>query len=73
MSIESKIMPRVTSMMMFVKDQVKSNLVEANNKKILNLSEIELEKIANIVTLSIDSAYYKGMSEIINEVKKIET
>ena len=66
MSLESKVMPSVTSMIRYIKSQVQNNLVDANNQKIITMNNKELEKLANIIDTSIDSAYIRSMSDITN-------
>jgi hypothetical protein len=71
-SIESKIMPSVSSLINFIKSQVRNNLVEANNKNIIKLEMEELERVSNLVELSIENAYTRGMSEVTSKLNKLK-
>ena len=73
MSLEAKVMPSVSSMMDFIKSQVKNSLIEANTKKIIEIDRNELEKISSIVEASIEHAYGRGMNEVINALGKIKS
>jgi len=72
MSNETKIMTSVSTMISFIKSQVKNSLVEANNKKLVDLNHRELERVTNIIEASIETAYTRGASEVINTINKLD-
>ena len=66
MSLESKIMPSVSLMMTFIREQVKNSIIEANNRDLIKLDRNDLEKIANIVDASIESSLYSLQLKILS-------
>jgi soluble cytochrome b562 len=72
MSLESKIMTSVSSMMSFIKSKTKTDLVEASRKGIINIDIAMLEKTCNVVESSIESAYSRAMNEVLSTIKEIE-
>lgn len=65
-----KTMTKVAELLSFIKDQVKIDLVEASGKNIIDVDRSQLEKIARVVSLSIDSNFNKGSSIIESNFKK---
>ena len=72
MSLESKIMPSISSMINFIKTQVKTSLVEANSKNIIDLEKDDLTKITNLIDMSIESAYVRGMNEVTMTINNLQ-
>ena len=69
MSIESKVMTGVSSIVDFMKDQVASTLMEAKSRKMIDIDEVTLEKINNLVRGSIEASFIRSSDEIINVVR----
>ena len=61
---ESQIMSKVASMIGFIKNQTKMDIVNAKNEKMFNLDEKEVQKLCNIIETSIQSNFIKSSSEI---------
>ena len=66
---EGKIINSFSSVISFIKDEVRKNLVEANNSNIIKIDKIELEKTVNLIDSFIANAYIKSSSEVINAIK----
>ncbi len=69
MSNESQIMSGVSAMVDFIKTKTIANLVEANNRKMIEVNETTLKAITNLVESSIESAFVVSSSEVINKIK----
>ena len=63
-------MTKVAELLSFIKDQVKVDLIEASGKNLINVERPELERIARLISLSIDSNFTKGSSIIESNFKK---
>jgi len=61
---ESQIMPKISSMITFISQQAKQDLVNAKNKGMFELSEKELTKVCNIIESSIMQNFIKSSSEV---------
>ena len=72
MSMERKIMSSVTSMMNFIKQKTKQDIVEASNKGTVTIDKNTLQRTCNIVEQSIESAYVRAMNEVLSTIKEIE-
>ena len=78
MSAISKIGRSVNDMTSFMKDKVKSNLVNENNRG-LGLDQSQIEKVLNSIDMSFDQAFSLGFSgvektlEVVLEEVKTET
>ena len=67
---ESQIMSKVASMIGFIKDQTKSDIINARNQKFFEVSEKDIEKICNIIESSIQSNFIKSSTEVTSLFKK---
>ena len=59
-------------MINFIKTQVKTSLVEANSKNIIDLEKDDLTKITNLIDMSIESAYVRGMNEVTMTINNLQ-
>ena len=64
MNPETKLMIGISSVVSFMKDQVATTLIEANNSKTIDLKPIELERITNLVQASIQASFTKASTEV---------
>ncbi len=60
----SEVMRSVASSVDFIKSQIASDLVEAKNKKLIDLSQDDLRKIVSVVEGSITKSFIKTASQI---------
>ena len=67
---ETVIMSKISSMIGFIKDQTKSDIINARNKKYFEVSEKDIEKICNIIEISIQSNFIKSSTEVTSLFKK---
>ncbi len=66
---QAEIMGSVTSTVRFLKDRLKSEIVEKSNAEDLRLDSDQLKKLLFIVESSIDESYNRSMNEIITAVQ----
>ncbi len=66
---QAEIMGSVTSTVRFLKDRLKSEIVEKSNDEDLRLDSNQLKKLLFIVESSIDESYNRSMNEIITAVE----
>ncbi len=65
---QAKIMGSVTETVRFLKERLKSDIVENSNNEKLNLETEQIRKLLFIVDTSIDESYNRSMQEIINAI-----
>jgi len=70
MSLETKVMSGVSSVVDFMKNQIAATLAEANSKKIIQLDTVTLQKINNLIEASMQSSFVKSSDEIINVIRQ---
>jgi len=66
---QASIMGSVTSTVRFLKDRLKSEIVEKSNSEDLRLDDDQLKKLMFIVESSIDESYNRSMNEIITAIQ----
>ena len=66
---ETEIMASVSSVLGFIKQNVKNKLVEANNANQISVNQNELKRLTSLVEAFIDEGYFKASSEITNAIK----
>jgi len=69
---QSDILRSVSNIVSFIKEQTRSNLIEANRNGTFELDERTLERINNIVETSITQAYVKSSREIESVTKNLK-
>ena len=69
---QSDILRSVSNIVSFIKEQTRSNLIEANRNGTFELDERILERINNIVETSITQAYVKSSREIESVTKNLK-
>lgn len=52
------------------KDTIISNIIEANRTNIVDLNEDQLQKICNLVSISLDESFQKSLNVFSNMVKR---
>ncbi len=77
MSAISKIGRSVNDMTSFMRDKVKSNIINENNGDGLSLDDYQLKRVLNLIDLSFDQTFSLGFSgvertleSVISEIKK---
>lgn len=71
--VDTVINSSVKNLVEFVKQKVQNNIVEANNKGLVDLNETDLEKIVVLVDSSVSQALALGYADVeagINRLKR---
>ena len=66
---EKNIMIGVSNMIDFIKTKTVGNIIEANNRKMIEVDSTTLRKIANLIESSIQSAFIDSSKEITSRLK----
>ena len=66
---ETKVLNSVSSTVNFIKERLIVDLKEAAQRKMFSIDEKELEKICRISTLSIESNFSRGITEVIKTLE----
>ena len=61
---ESKVMTKVSTVVTFIKEQLKKDIIEAKNEKLIDVELDQLTKILNISESSIQANFVKSSNEI---------
>ena len=61
---ESQLMPKISSMISFIAQQTKQDIVTAKNNGIIELQEKDLIKICNVIENSIRQNFVKSSTEV---------
>ena len=61
---ESEVMTRVSTMISFIKEQTKRDIVTAKNNKLFDIAENDLEKVCNIIETCVQQNFVKSSSEL---------
>lgn len=64
-----EIMMQVSEIISFIKERTKIDLLEASNKRMINLDKDQIQKISNVVELSIEASFNKSVGQLENKLK----
>ena len=70
MNPETKINNSVSTLVSFIKDNTKTNIVKYSRLKDLNLNDRELKQLLNVVENSIEQAFTNGYESVRKAVKE---
>ncbi len=71
-NIETEVMTSVATIVDFIKQQVKKDIVKCKNEGYVDLDESDIQKLTNILDASIASAFSRSSTEVINVLRKFE-
>lgn len=69
-SAQSDIMLETSSLISFIKDQLKQDLSSANQKFDLKLNNDQLKKLSSLLETSIEASFSRGSNGLINVAAK---
>jgi len=72
MSAETKIMTSVSTVISFIKEKLRSDIVEAVNRNMIKIDKNEIQKTCNIIDASIEASFSKSADEIIRVAKNLK-
>jgi len=71
MSAESKIMTSVSTVIQFIKERVRVDMLTATQNGTINISKDDLEKTCNVIDSSIEASFSRSMNEVISAAKSL--
>jgi hypothetical protein len=71
MSAISKVGRSVNDMTSFMRDKVKSNIINENNGDGLSLDDYQLKKVLNLIDMSFDQTFSLGFSGVERTLEKV--
>tara|TARA_B100000674_G_scaffold423459_1_gene376106 strand:+ start:2368 stop:2592 length:225 start_codon:yes stop_codon:yes gene_type:complete len=73
MSVESKIMEKASIVVGFIKENIRSDLKTASDKKMIEVENNELEKICNLIESSVMNSFVKGSQEFLSLAEHLKS
>ena len=72
MSAETKVMSSVSTVITFIKEQVRIDMQRASQRGDINIDKNDLEKVCNVIESSIQASYSKSLGEVVAIAKSLK-